>query len=571
MLRFWLTALGLLMALSGCSGSAWRYDPGIPGAVSGLTVTPGDSLVSLSWATPDNSYVATSYNVYYIPASATGVTRADFVKVNVTSSQYVVNGLTNGVGYTFMVTAQNRDGESADSIQLSSTPSGKSQKDLAGTWYFHTLVTGASAHWERGTVQIDAVGNLSFSEFVDSAHFDAASNTASLQPLPSGFVVTMQGDGALVLSGGGAWADFNGVMGSRKNMLLSNWSYAMDGSCAMTIFQLKRPTDDYTVMDVSGTGNQNPYYPELAGNGPTRYAYHALNSGISRQWEYSNARVGEQAQFWFPADSTLFPLGVGSIKDIIYWDYSTPEYKMAPMWDLMWKVTCFGVQPDGTVTEYDNYAQPATRMDGMQNALFTGRMNDDKTIIVGVSTAKAVQSGAVTDQYYLRILEFNFKPTDQALPSYTLGDLQGTYHFQKLGATSDSAGNSQGHWAYGVMRIDPTGVTSFPTYSDSNLATSDPDSFTLAYYPDSGSDAHTWTSFANFVSADTGAADAYSRYYNQSGTPFFSVYTWWDLTSVLTPMSSSYYNEHGTLSYNKDLVVLTRTDSLGYSMIVGLK
>lgn len=39
----------------------------------------------------------------------------------------------------------------------------------------------------------------------------------------------------------------------------------------------------------------------------------------------------------------------------------------------------------------------------------------------------------------------------------------------------------------------------------------------------------------------------------------------------LIPMSTHYYNEHGTLSYNRDLFVMTRTDSFGYSMIIGLK
>lgn len=572
-------ALCLSLILFGCSassGDAWRYDPGIPGAITTLTAKPGDGLVSLSWESPNSTYVATSYNIYYAAVGAGPVTRTDSTKVNVTSSQFVISGLTNGVSYQFLVSAQNRDGESELSLPVLAVPTPKSQADLQGTWYFHTLVCGPSARWERGTLAIDAAGALSFQDFQDSAHYNPANDSSTSIPLPAAQTMTMRGDGELTLSGPAAWADFHGVMGARKNMLLANWSFAVDGSKAITVFQKKRDLDDYDVWDVSGTGNQNPEYPELAGNGPTRYAYHTLNSGKSLEWEYSNARVGQQAQFWTPPASLtgaglLFPDGIGSIKDIIPWDYSTPSYKMAPMWDLMWKVTCFGVQPDGLTKEYDSYAEPAARKDARQNVIFTGRMTDDKTVIVGVSTKKEVKSGAISDQYYLRILQFNFKPTDQTLPSYTPADLAGSYRFQKIGAVRDQAGAARATSAYGRMQITGSGVTSFPEYRDSESASSSPDSFTLSPYADTGSDAHTWTSFANFVSPDTGAADAYARYFDSGGTPYFSVFTWWNLTTSLTPMSTKYYNEHATLSYNKDLLVMTRTDASGYSMIIGLK
>ncbi len=571
-----LLCLLICLCAFGCSatgGDSFRYEPGIPSKVAGMAAKAGDRLVSLSWSTPDSSYVATSYNIYYVATTNAGsITRTNATKINVTSSQYVVNGLTNGVPYYFMVTAQNRDGESDASAPIVATPSPKSQADLTGAWYFHTLVSGPSAKWERGTVAIDASGAATFSDFMDSDHYNPDDDSSTAATAPTEVTVTMRGDGSLGVSGAGAWVDFHGIMGSRKNMLLASWSYSVDGSKAITIFQKKRDLDDYNISDVSGTGNQNPAYPELAGNGPTRYAYHALNSGASLAWEYCNARVGQQAQFWFPEASTLFPDGVGSIKDIIPWDYSTPSYKMAPMWDLMWKVTCFGVQPDGLVKEYDSFAEPSGRKDAKHNVIFTGRMTDDKTVIVGVSTRKEVKTGTVTPtQYYLRVLQFNFKPTDQAMPTYTLDDLAGTYRFQKIGAAKGSAGAVKASWAYGKMQVSGSGVTTFPEYNDSNSATSSADAFTLAWYPDTGSDAHSWTTFANFVSPDTGAADAAARYFDAAGQPYFSVYTWWNLTTALTPMSTRYYNEHATLSYNRDLVVMTRTDALGYSLIVGLK
>ena len=557
------------------SGDAFRYDPGIPGQVTGVQAASGDGLVTLSWT---SEYVATSYNIYYVAATVSGViTKTDSIKVNVTTNSYVIQGLTNKVTYYFMVSAQNTDGEGAVSAQVAVTPTPISQTDLTGTWYFHTLVSGPSAKWERGTVVFDDNGNGTFTEFLDSAHYNPVDDSSTAVALPSNVTITVQvqSDRSLASSGAGEFgADFHGDMGSRKNMMLGTWTYSVDGSKALTIFQKQRTANDYSVWDIAGTGSgQNPYYPTLAGNGPTRYSYHGLNSGSGIQWEYSNARVGQQAQFWNPPASALFPAGQGSIKDIIYWDYSTPTYKIAAGYDSLWKVTCFGIQPDGLVKEYDSFA---TIKDGSHNVIFTGRMTDDKTVVVGVSTKNDIptdqtSTGAITtipDQYYLRILQLNFIPTDQALPTYTLGDVAGTYKFYKIGAVNVAAGVSQASWAFGRMQVTGSGVTTFPQYTDSNALLSIPDTFSLAYYPDTGSEGHTWDSFANFVTPDTGG---YSRYHDAHGQPYLSVWTFWNATVSLVPMSTSYYNEHGTLSYNRDLFVVTRTDSFGYSMIVGLK
>ncbi len=463
---------------------------------------------------------------------------------------------------------------------------------MTGTWYFHTIVCGPSAKWERGTVVFDDSGNATFTDFLDSAHYNPADDSSTTVTPPSGLTVTVGGDGTITMSGTNAWSSFQGMMGSRKNMWVATWTYSSaDGSRALTIFQKKRAADDYTVWDIAGTGGQNPVNPNLAGNGPTRFAYHALNSGSDLEWEYSNARVGQMAQFWTPSTtSDFYPDGISSLKDVIYWDYSTPSYKMAAQYDLMWKCTSFGMRSDGMLKEYYNW-EPGG--DGSNNVVFTGRMTDDKTVVVGVSTKNvipttqlsAAQVAALTgnpvqtvsDQYFLRILQLNFIPTDQSLPAYTLSDAAGTYKFHEIGATSSGA-TSQASWAYGKMRVAASGATAFPLWTDSNGLLSSQNAFTLSYYSDTGSDGNTWTTFANFTTPDTG--DAASRYYDGTGQPYFSVYTWWNaLTNKtqsgsgvrLVPMSTSYYNEHATLSYNMDLLVMTRTDAFGYSMIVGLK
>ena len=592
--------LMIALFLHGCGGGGGdamnappvRYDPGVPGPVTGVQAASGDEVVTLSW-TP--VYVAQEYNIYYAAAAADGgPPSTGWTKVNLSGgTSYPIWGLTDTVTYYFMVTAVDQDGEGMPSTPVASTPGPITQADLTGTWYFHTLVSGPSAKWERGTVVIDDDGNATFTEFLDSAHYNPVDNSTTTQALPPGATMTIQGDGGVAISATGAWAYFNGNMGSRKNMWVGTWTYSADGSKALTIFQKQRinsitgaALDDYSVWDIAGTSSgQNPDNPSLAGNGPTRFAYHALNSGSSLEWEYSNARVGQQAQFWPPPYPAFFPDGIADIKDIIYWDYSTPTYKTGPGYDFSWKITCFAIQPDGLVTEYDSFA-PVT--DGEHNVIFTGRMTDDKTVVVGVSTENEIPAnqsstgGIVTipNQYYLRIIELNFIPTDQSLPTYTINDVAGNYKFHKIGAMQPSGGATQASWAYGTMEVTTSGVTTFPQYTDSNSSFSSQDTFTLAYYPDTGSDGHTWTTFANFVSPDTGPADAYARYYAPGGTPYFSVWTWWNpitnrttsgVGDQLVPMSTHYFNEHGTLSYNRDMFVLTRTDSLGYSMIVGLK
>ncbi len=589
--------IGLL--LSACSGGGgggdpltgapFRYDPEIPGQVAGVQAASGDQVVTLNWT---SQYAATSYNIYYTAdPSASGWAHA--IRMNVTTNSYPIWGLTNNVTYYFIVTAVNRDGEGLASVPVASAPGPITQADLTGTWYFHTLVSGPSAKWERGTVVFDGSGVATFTDFLDSAHFNPVNDTSTPVAGPADIVVTVQGNGSLAMSGADAWADFQATMGSRKNMWVGTWTFSVDGSRAITVFQKQRvnrdtglPANDYNVWDIAGTSSgQNPSNPDLAGNGPTRFSYHALNSGSNIDWEYSSARVGQQGQFWvnpFPPVNDFIPLTstgtLASVKDIIYWSYSTPTYKIAEQWDLLWKVTCFGMRWDGAVKEFNSYG-PAALRDASHNVVFTGRMTDDKTVVVGVSTKNAIDSSqtstgsiqTIPTQYYLRILQLNFVPTDQAMPTYTINDVAGTYKFHKIGAVA-IPGGSQASWAYGKMRVTNSGVTTFPEYTDSDSLLSTPDTFTLAYYPDTGSDGHTWTTFANFVSPDTGTAAT------QYDPPF--MWTWWNALTNMTqsgsgvrliPPSPYYFNEHATLSYNRDLLVMTRTDGFGYSMVIGLK
>ena len=560
-LPYLLTLLAFVtLLLNGCGGKAWRYDPGIPGKVTNLRAESGNQLVTLSW-TGDTT--ATRYRVYYVSAlSSEELTRTNSVVVTCKQKSVVIGQLQNGVAYRFMVTALNKDGESEDSDRVACTPAAPVSTDLEGIWYFHTLVTGPDARWERGTLTVQADGSAAISDFEDSS-----GNTNSPTPV----VLSVDAAGGVTQSGAGAWADFHGNLGSRKNLIVATWSAGLQ-SRALTIFQ-KRKDDAapaYSIQDISGTGSgQNPYNPYIQGNGPTRFAYHQLYSGSKTQWEYANAKVGQHGNIW-----------IDDYKDIIYWDFSTPISKTVN-YDYLWKCTSVGVDADGRVTEYWNFPDVASAQIPSFNTLvpkqphdvvFTGRMTGDKTVVIGVGTTTDYDGG--NPRYFMRIVQLCFIPTDQALPTPGLDDLAGDYTFHRIasGAPGEAPAPS---WAHGNMTVAQSGGTSFTSYLDSTGATAG-GAFMLAYYPDPNPDLKLYTDFANFTTAPQ---DGGSHYYDVDGNPLATYYDFASFGSYVgipstwrtEDVSGRYYNEHASLSYNRDLLVMTGTDASGFGMLVGLK
>ena len=86
------------------------------GAPTGLSATPGDTQVALSWTAPSNlgGWPVTSYKVYRNGALAQTVTAP--------ATTATITGLTNGQSSSFEVSAVNAIGESARSSAASATP-----------------------------------------------------------------------------------------------------------------------------------------------------------------------------------------------------------------------------------------------------------------------------------------------------------------------------------------------------------------------------------------------------------------------------------------------------------------
>jgi fibronectin type 3 domain-containing protein len=84
----------------------------VPGAPAGLTATPGNAQVTLSWAAPASTggSPVTSYDIY---TGTTADSSGGAPLATVTGTAVTVTGLVNGTTYYFKVTALNRVGEGA--------------------------------------------------------------------------------------------------------------------------------------------------------------------------------------------------------------------------------------------------------------------------------------------------------------------------------------------------------------------------------------------------------------------------------------------------------------------------
>lgn len=98
----------------------------IPDIPTGITLTPGDATISVSWIAPNNGGSAiTGYTVLYIDGNSVERTvNLDASKVN-----HTLTGLVNGTSYTIKVKAKNSVGDGSYSVESKSSP----DKNIAPT------------------------------------------------------------------------------------------------------------------------------------------------------------------------------------------------------------------------------------------------------------------------------------------------------------------------------------------------------------------------------------------------------------------------------------------------------
>ena len=93
----------------------------VPGAPTGLTATPGNSRVTLSWAAPPSGGAAISDYLIFDGTRPGGENRTPVNGSLVTATSYTVTGLTNGTTYYFRVIAVNAAGKGPLSAEAPAT------------------------------------------------------------------------------------------------------------------------------------------------------------------------------------------------------------------------------------------------------------------------------------------------------------------------------------------------------------------------------------------------------------------------------------------------------------------
>jgi len=111
-----------------------------PSVPTGLTATPGNATVGLTWTASGG---ATTYNLYRSTSSG-GEGTTPFVS-GLTGTTYTDNSVTNGVTYYYTVAAVNAQGTSAQSAEASATP--QVSNTVTDPLNGFTIVYSKSSNW----------------------------------------------------------------------------------------------------------------------------------------------------------------------------------------------------------------------------------------------------------------------------------------------------------------------------------------------------------------------------------------------------------------------------------------
>ena len=150
----------LVTAANACDQSGYSAfapgvtPPGPPATPTGLTATPGNGLVNLSWNAAVN---ATGYNV---KRSTTNGGTYTIIVTNTSSTGYLDTSVQNGTAYYYVVSALNSGGESANSTQVSVTPVAPVTAYWTNTATATAQSWNANANWTNTSVFPNAIGEL---------------------------------------------------------------------------------------------------------------------------------------------------------------------------------------------------------------------------------------------------------------------------------------------------------------------------------------------------------------------------------------------------------------------------
>jgi hypothetical protein len=144
------------------------------------------------------------------------------------------------------------------------------QADLAGTWDYATLRTGAAPGWERGTASVDASGIVTLVSFLDDQ------GNADPGAQQENVIAVDAGTGDLSTRVGGVVSSFHGTL-ARNKKLFAAVSTPEIGTYALMVAR-RRDATAYSDADVRGR----------------TFALHALRIGGDREWRYGKGSIDAQ-------------------------------------------------------------------------------------------------------------------------------------------------------------------------------------------------------------------------------------------------------------------------------------
>ena len=193
-----------------------------PSAPSGLTASAGNAQVSLNWTA---STGATSYNVKRSTTSGGPYTLVG----GATGTSFTNTGLTNGTTYFFVVSALNGGGESANSSQVSATPT----QPAGGVTITGSVASGSNPWWNELDVSITHTASLT-----------ALTITVTVQKTPG-------------VAGSGQYSNYpGGVLQMSRAETASTVVYTYQLSAGQT---LSAGSNRLVGSQFSGNGTAHPY------------------------------------------------------------------------------------------------------------------------------------------------------------------------------------------------------------------------------------------------------------------------------------------------------------------------
>jgi hypothetical protein len=505
-----------------------------PPAPTGVRAEAGDNTVTVSW---DVAGGPAGYAVYY--DTAPGVTKATGIKIGGANSPWDVTGLANGTTYYFVVTLEDANGESAESFEVSATPTATPPP---------AAPTGVSAAPGNGQATVNwgpVAGAASYNIYYASspgvtkasgAKVSGATSGQAVSGLTNGtkyyFVVTAVGAGgestessevsATPVAPAAAFSQAD-LTGSWDVIFFTTGSNAgwlhvvgtVNGSGAITISSALDSTGDTSVPpagSITWTISSTGVVSESGANGSPMFhgqmsSDKRLVIGTDNQATANNAvlrvarkRTGTSFSNADFANKTFTFHGLRSGTDN-EWSYGAGTTDASNVATITSEVTPSGPQLPGSGGTLS--VSSAGIVTIAEESTWYGLMTDDKKVIFSTD--------GDSNNFGLIVITI----TGQA---YTQSDLAGTYNFSTI---RNSVPNVA--WSYGSYSVNASGNATYLSYTDS-------------------------------VGGAT--PGGFQRVLSASGV-------------VTDPADATY---HGQLSFNKDISVRTNTNASGrYGLAIGFK